>query len=165
MDTWIPGVMDKTQASQHADGYILATVDFPNVEAASLETDGNDLNEEVDQMIRKLNEWQVGHVLEWMECDEYDSKIDWTEIDLVIHDSNIAVYMYTHCDMFWQSNILVHRSSPILIWVMLPGLHQEMVRAERPQQMESILRDLGPRPATTQVGAFALWAVAWLNKW
>ena len=64
MDTWIPGVMDKTQASQHADGYILATVDFPNVEAASLETDGNDLNEEVDQMIRKLNDWQVGHVLE-----------------------------------------------------------------------------------------------------
>lgn len=85
------------QASQHADGYILATVDFPNVEAASLETDGNDLNEEVDQMIRKLNDWQ------------------------------------------------------------------EMVRAERPQQMESILRDLGPRPATTQVGAFALWAAALLN--
>ena len=54
----------KTQASQHADGYILASVDFPNVEAASLETDGNDLNEEVDQMICKLNDWQAGHVLE-----------------------------------------------------------------------------------------------------
>lgn len=54
----------KPQASQHADGYILASVDFPNVEAASLETDGNDLNEEVDQMICKLNDWQVGHVLE-----------------------------------------------------------------------------------------------------
>ena len=157
----------KTQASQHADGYILASVDFPNVEAASLETDGNDLNEEVDQMICKLNDWQAGHVLEWMEWDEYDSKIDWTEIDWVIHDSNIAVYMYTHFDMFWQSsNILVHSSNPILIWVtMLLGLHQEMVRAERPQQMESILRDLGPRPAATQVGAFALWAVAWLNRW
>ena len=142
-------------------------MDFPNVEAASVETDGNDLNEEVDQMIRKLNDWQAGHVLEWMEWDEYDSKIDWTEIDLVINDSNIAVYMHTHFDRFLQSsNILVHSSSPILIWAtMLLGLHQEMVRAERPQQMESILRDLGPRPATTQVGAFALWAVAWLNRW
>lgn len=153
----------KTQASQHADGYILASVDFPNVEAASLETDGNDLNEEVDQMICKLNDWQVGHVLEWMEWDEYDSKIDWTEIDWVIHDSNIAVYMYTHFDMF--GNHPTFLSIAVTRVTMLLGLHQEMVRAERPQQMESILRDLGPRPATTQVGAFALWAVAWLSRW
>jgi len=48
---------------------------------------------------------------------------------------------------------------------LLPDLEewQGFVRAERPHQLEGILRQLGPRPPCTQPGAMALWAAALLN--
>eukprot|EP00435_Cladocopium_sp_Y103_P044461 s1291_g12.t1 len=83
------------EASQHADGYYLATVSFPTMELS--EEDAAAFEEEVQQMLTDLQDWQA------------------------------------------------------------------LVRAERPQQLDSILRDLGPRPPATQLGALMLWVAALLN--
>lgn len=85
------------EASQHPDGYYLATVSFPSLELSERMERSDALEEELQQMLKDLQDWQA------------------------------------------------------------------LVRLERPQQLDAILRDLGPRPPATQLGALMLWLAALLN--
>ena len=51
-------VFQPLEASQHPDGYYLATVSFPSLEPA--ETEAAAMEEELQQLLRDLRDWQVG---------------------------------------------------------------------------------------------------------
>ena len=53
-----PIVFQPLEASQHPDGYYLATVSFPSPEPA--ETEAAAMEEELQQLLRDLRDWQVG---------------------------------------------------------------------------------------------------------
>jgi hypothetical protein len=47
------------EASQHPDGYYLATVSFPSLELSERMERSDALEEELQQMLKDLQDWQV----------------------------------------------------------------------------------------------------------